>query len=53
MEIGGNKRWMGVAPMASDGVNVYTLVYHYEDTVDHEKRKALYLEVYHLDSDAN
>ena len=53
LDIKGNKRWMGVAPMASEGVNIYTLVYHYEDVVDHQKRKALYLEVYNFDSETS
>ena len=47
IEVADGVRWMGVAPMAFDGTKVYTLVYHYEGTkVDHEKRKAMFMETY-------
>jgi hypothetical protein len=48
LEIEGvGKRWMKVAPMASDGRFIYAIVPYHEDGAD-SARKATYVEVYEL-----
>ena len=53
MVVNGRSRWMGASPMAYDGQFIYTLCYYYDgDSVDHTKRKALFVEWWAL-SDQN